>query len=207
MRRAKIICTLGPSSATPEIISDLMVAGLDVARLNFSHGTHETHRQTLELVRKAALDLGRPVAILADLQGPKIRVGKMAGGDPIQLDNGAELLLTADEVEGTPARIPHTYCPLHLDVSPGDRILLDDGRMELQVLGIEGDDVRCQVVVGGTLSDRKGMNLPGVALSTPSLTDKDRADLAFAAELGVDYLAISFVRHPEDVAQAQELEG
>ena len=207
MRRAKIVCTLGPSSASSEVISSLMTAGLDVARLNFSHGTHQTHRQTLELVREAALKLGRPVAILADLQGPKIRVGKMAGGVPIQLENGSELLLTAEEVEGTPQRVPHTYCPLHHDVNPGDRILLDDGRMELHVLGNEGEDVRCRVEVGGALSDRKGMNLPGVALSTPSLTDKDREDLALAVSLGVDYLAISFVRHPEDVAQAQELAG
>ena len=205
MRRAKIICTLGPSSATAEVISGLMDAGMDVARLNFSHGTHESHRQTLELVRKVARKRERPVAVLADLQGPKIRVGKMQDGKPVQLDRGSEVRLTTQDVVGTEAWIPHTYTPLHRDVSRGDRILLDDGRLELRVLGIEGEDVRCRVEVGGELSDRKGMNLPGVALSTPSLTEKDLKDLTLAVELEVDYLAISFVRCPEDVQKAQSL--
>ncbi len=205
MRRAKIICTLGPSSADAEVISSLMDAGLDVARLNFSHGTHESHRRTLELVRKVARKRERPVAVLADLQGPKIRVGKMQDGKPIQLERGNEVMLTAEEVVGTAGWIPHTYGPLHRDVGVGDRILLDDGRLELRVLGAEGKDVRCKVEVGGDLSDRKGMNLPGVALSTPSLTEKDLRDLTLAVELEVDYLAISFVRTPDDVRKAKSL--
>jgi pyruvate kinase len=207
MRRAKIVCTLGPASATGEVIGALIDAGLNVARLNFSHGTHEDHRSTFGLLRTEAQRRGQPVAILQDLQGPKIRVGKMKGGS-ISLKKGNQLILTTDDVEGTEERVPHSYCPLSKDVDPGDRILLDDGRLELEVLGTEGNaDVRCKVVVGGELSNRKGMNLPGVKLSTPALTDKDRADLAFGVELGVDYVAISFVRRPEDVAEAKELSG
>jgi pyruvate kinase len=207
MRRAKIVCTLGPASATSEVIGALIDAGLNVARLNFSHGTHEDHRSTFGLLRAEAKRRGQPVAILQDLQGPKIRVGKMKGGS-VSLIKGNQLVLTTDDVEGTAERVPHTYCPLPGDVGTGNRILLDDGRLELEVLGTEGNaDVRCKVVVGGDLENRKGMNLPGVKLSTPALTDKDRADLAFGVELGVDYVAISFVRRPEDVAQAKELSG
>jgi len=205
MRRAKIVCTLGPASATDEVIGALIDAGLNVARLNFSHGTHEDHRSTFDLLRAAAERRGTPVAILQDLQGPKIRVGKMEGGS-VSLVKGSQLLLTTEDVEGTAQRVPHTYRPLPKDVDPGDRILLDDGRLELEVLGAEGEaEVRCKVVVGGELSNRKGMNLPGVKLSTPALTDKDRADLAFGVELGVDFVAISFVRRPEDVAEAKAL--
>jgi pyruvate kinase len=207
MRRAKIVCTLGPASRSPEVIGQLMDAGLNVARLNFSHGSHEDHARTFKLVREQAERRGVPVAILQDLQGPKIRVRKMRGGS-VSLQKGRELVLTAEEIEGTAERVPHSYGPLARDVEPGDRILLDDGRLELSVKETDDkDEVRCEVVAGGELSDRKGMNLPGVKLSTAALTDKDRADLAFGVELGVDYVAISFVRRPEDVAEAKALAG
>ena len=207
MRRAKIVCTLGPSSCSTEMIGDLMEAGMNVARLNFSHGTHESHRQIFDLVRLTARARGLPIAVLADLQGPKIRVRRMADEGGINLERDTQVLLTAQDVKGTPGRIPHTYAPMHRDVAPGDRILLDDGRLELQVLASEGEDVRCRVVTGGSLTDRKGINLPGIALSTPCLTDKDKADLALALELGVGYVALSFVRRPEDIIEARLLAG
>ena len=204
MRRAKIVCTLGPASASKEMIGRLVGAGMDVARLNFSHGTHEDHRRTFGLVREVARERAQSIAILQDLQGPKIRVGHMQCG-AVELVAGRELELTIEKVEGTAELLPHTYEPLAQDVDPGDRILLDDGRLELEVLGAKAGRVSCRVVAGGTLTDRKGMNLPGVKLSTPALTEKDRRDLAFGVELGVDYVALSFVRRPEDVQEAKDL--
>jgi len=188
------------------MIGKLIDAGLNVARLNFSHGAHADHRRTYDRVREVAAEKGVPVAILQDLQGPKIRVGKMQGG-AVELVSGREVWLTTEAVEGTAELIPHTYEPLARDTEVGDRILLDDGRLELEVLGTTGARVQCRVVVGGTLSDHKGMNLPGVKLSTPALTDKDREDLDFGVDLGVDYIALSFVRRPEDVMEAKELAG
>ncbi len=205
MRRAKIVCTLGPASSTAEQIEALVSAGMDCARLNFSHGTHETHRATAKLVRAAARKMRRPVAILGDLCGPKMRVGHFASG-PIELVEGARFTLTTREVPGDGSEVSHSYEPLPRDVSPGDAILLDDGLRALRVVSTTDTDVVCEVEVGGVLSDRKGMNLPGADLSTPALTDKDRRDLVFAVEeLKVDFLALSFVRGPEDVKQAQAL--
>ena len=178
---------------------------MDCARLNFSHGTHETHAQTAALVRGAAQKLRRPVAILADLCGPKMRVGRFANG-PIELVEGARFTLTSRDVPGDESEVSQSYEPLPRDVKPGDSILLDDGLRSLRVVETTETDVVCEVEVGGTLSDRKGMNVPGANLSTPALTDKDRRDLQFAVrELKVDYLALSFVRNPEDVLQAQAL--
>ena len=205
MRRAKIVCTLGPSSSTPESIEALVVAGMDCARLNFSHGTHESHRATAELVRAAAAKLRRPIAILGDLCGPKMRIGRFADG-PVLLEEGARFTLTSREVPGNVDEVSHSYEPLPRDVTVGDRLLLDDGLLGLRVVETKDQDVVCVVEVGGTLSDRKGINVPGVALSTPALTEKDKVDLAFAVgELGVDYLALSFVRTADDVRQAQAL--
>ena len=206
MRRAKIVCTLGPATSEREAILSLMDAGMNVARQNFSHGTHDDHRRIFALVRQAAEERGQPVAVLQDLQGPKIRAGRMKSG-PIQLDTGAEVTITTRQVEGTDGIFSCSYAELPGDVEPGDRILCDDGRLELEVLGSGGEETRCKVVVGGELSDRKGINLPGVKLSTPSLTEKDRRDLELGVELGVDYVAISFVRSPADVALAKELAG
>ncbi len=204
MRRAKIVCTLGPASRERPVIEELIRAGLDVARLNFSHGTHEEHRRLFATVREAADRLGKPVAVLQDLQGPKIRVGRLRGGT-VRLSAGQEVTLTAEAVEGTAERIPCSYAALPRDVTPGDRVLLDDGRLELRVLRGGETEARCRVMVGGELSDHKGINLPGVKVSTPSLTDKDRADLALGVELGVDYVALSFVRQADDIRQARAL--
>ncbi|MCB9595696.1 MAG: pyruvate kinase [Sandaracinaceae bacterium] len=205
MRRAKIVCTLGPASNDAASIEALVEAGMDCARLNFSHGEHASHAATAKLVRDAAYKLKRPVAILADLCGPKMRCGKFANGS-IELVEGARFTLTTRDVLGDETIVSQSYEPLPRDVVPGDVILLDDGLRALKVVETTDTDVICVVETGGTLSDRKGINVPGANLSTPALTEKDRLDLEFAVEhLKVDYLALSFVRNPDDVRQAQQL--
>jgi pyruvate kinase len=205
MRRSKIVCTLGPATATGERIGALMDAGMDVARLNFSHGERDDHRRTYGLVRAEADKRGRAVAVLLDLQGPKIRIGRFAGGS-VELKPGDEFVITTDTaVQGDRHRVSTTYTNLPNDVSKGDRILLDDGYLSLTVTEVRDTEVVTVVVDGGTLKDRKGMNLPGVNVSAPALTDKDRADLAFGVALGVDYIALSFVRSPDDVLEAKRL--
>jgi pyruvate kinase len=206
VKRAKIVATLGPSSSDPDVVRALIEAGMNVARLNQSHGDTEHHRATVATVRAEAERAGAAVAILADLAGPKIRVGRMAGGCA-ELAGGARLTITTDDVLGTADRISTTYRALADDVRPGDPILLDDGLLRLEVEEVRGREVMTRVVVGGALKDRKGMNLPGTALSTPALTDKDRRDLEFALDAGVDYVALSFVRRPEDVLAAKRLAG
>jgi pyruvate kinase len=204
-RRTKIVATLGPATRTPERIAALLEAGVDVVRLNFSHGTPGEHEALYRLVRQQAAALGRPVAVIQDLQGPKIRVGALAGDRPLQLTAGQEVLLTAEPgAIGHDGLVPITYERLPHDVRPGDRILLDDGLLELRVLASEPPRVRALVVHGGPLGPHKGVNLPGVPLSAPALTDKDRADLALGLALGVDYVALSFVREPEDIALARK---
>ena len=207
MRRTKIVCTLGPASATEEVIDQLVAAGMDCARLNFSHGDHAQHAEMARKVRAAAGRARRPLAILADLCGPKMRVGRFAEGS-VQLEEGQPFTLTTKDVDGDVNGCSVSYEALPDDATEGDAILLDDGLLRLRVTGTEGHEVRTVVEVGGKLSDRKGLNLPGVDLSTPALTDKDRADLEFAVgELKVDFVALSFVRHPEDVEQAKRLAG
>lgn len=180
---------------------------MDCARLNFSHADHEWHARTAARVREAAARARRPLAILADLSGPKMRVGEIEGGS-VQLIEGRRITLTTREVRGTADEVSVSYEALPREVGPGDCVLLDDGLLRLRVIQTDGTDVVCEVEVGGPLSDHKGINLPGVHLSTPALTDKDRVDLRFAVdELHVDYVALSFVRHPADVLQAKELAG
>jgi pyruvate kinase len=186
------------------MIRSLIEEGLDVARLNFSHGEHEMHAQTLRAIREASVAVGRSVAILQDLQGPKVRVGTFASG-AIVLDPGQQFTLTTRELVGDAKVVSTTYKPLPRDVKPGDQILLDDGLMQLEVVKVDGEDVVTRVVTGGTLKNRKGMNLPGVRLSTPALTEKDKKDLAFGLELGVDFVALSFVREPADILEARQL--
>lgn len=203
-RRTKIVATLGPASSDAETVRRLVEAGVDVFRLNMSHGDHAGHEATYRIVRAAARELGVGVAVLADLCGPKIRAGRFPGG-AVELEEGARVTVTTRDVEGAPDRIPTAYEALPRDVTPGDRILLDDGNLELRVEETDGaSEVVCAVVVGGLLKDRKGINLPGVAVSAPSLTGKDREDARFALELGVDFLALSFVRRPEDVRELRE---
>ncbi len=197
-RHTKIVATVGPASDNEERLYQLMEAGADVFRLNFSHGDHQKKTEIIRHIRTLSKKRQRAVAILGDLQGPKIRTGVMAGG-AMELKSGEEVTITTRQVEGSGHLIPTSYRQLPQDVCPGDRILLDDGLLELEVLGSEGDDVSCRVVVGGILKDRKGINLPGVKVSAPSLTEKDIEDLEFCISAGVDYVALSFVRTAEDV--------
>jgi pyruvate kinase len=205
MRRTKIVCTLGPASNTVERIRALVDAGMDCARLNFSHGDHKDHAFVAKTLREVAARAGRPLAILADLSGPKMRIGRFPGG-PIELVNGKPFILTTRNIPGDENIVSVTYKPLPRDVRPGEPILLDDGLLQLRVERVDGEDVHTVVEIGGTLSNNKGLNMPGSALSAPALTEKDKLDAAFAVnEVKVDYLALSFVRTPDDVSQAQAL--
>lgn len=205
MRRTKIVCTIGPATNSEERLEALIRAGMNVARLNFSHGKQEEHAAVIARIRAIATRLGCPIAILQDLQGPKIRVGSLQDGKPIQLIDQTEVTITNRPVAGDAQTIPTTYKALPQDVKPGDRILLDDGLMELRVQGATESDVHCQVIHGGLLKEHKGINLPGVTVSAPALTEKDREDLRFGIMHGVDYIALSFVRKPEDVLEARKL--
>ena len=202
-RRAKIVCTLGPASRTPEMIYSLLVAGMSVVRLNFSHGTHDEHASTIEAVRACTARLERPTSILADMSGPKIRTGTLLEGKPVTLVAGERFRITTEEIEGTAERVSTTYGGLADEVRKGDRILLSDGLIELRVAGTRANDVITTVVNGGELGEHKGINLPGVKLKAPSLTPKDRKDLRFALKHGANYIAISFVRTAADVVAAK----
>ncbi len=204
-RRTRIVATLGPASSSDEVIEKLIIAGVDVFRLNFSHGVHEGHGQNIERVRRIAHQLGRHTAILADLCGPKFRVGTFEGG-VIELKTGDTVTVTTRNVVGTATLIPSQYVELAEDIKAGDRILLDDGKLEMKVLETDKKtEVKVLVVQGGKLKDKKGMNLPGVDVSTPAVTDKDKADAIFAASKGVDFLALSFVRSDQDVKILRDL--
>jgi pyruvate kinase len=203
-RRVKIVCTMGPATASPERIRGLVEAGMDVARLNFSHGSHEDHQKMYELVREAANECGRAVAVLADLQGPKIRLGRFADG-PYEWRTGDIVTITSDDIVGTADRVSCTYRKLPQEVRVGDRLLIDDGRVAIEVLGVEGNDIRSLVVEGGPVSNNKGVSLPNVAVSVPAMSEKDEEDLRFALGLGVDLIALSFVRSPDDIKLVHQI--
>jgi pyruvate kinase len=204
-RRTKIVCTIGPASRDPERLKELVLSGLDVARLNFSHGDHLEHSENIRRVRAVAEQVGRPITILADLQGPKLRVGKMVAGGVV-LEAGSEATLTTEPAVGQdPSALPVQYRGLPRAVRSGDRVLLDDGLLELRVLSTTRTTVRCRVLVGGVLSSNKGMNLPRAPQDIPSITQKDRADLAFALKEGVDWVALSFVRSAKEVIDLKRL--
>ncbi len=198
-RRAKIVATLGPACSTPEIFRQLVRAGLDVARLNFSHGTHAQKAELIRMVRAVSKEEGKPICILADLQGPKIRTGKLKGHKPVQLVAGKRFTITPREIEGTAALVGTTFKTLAENLEPGSRILLSDGLIELRVEKVNGVDVVCEIINGGTLGENKGINLPGIPVKVPSLTEKDEEDLIFAIGQGVDTVAVSFVRTADDV--------
>lgn len=204
MARAKIVCTLGPSTSSKETIRQLVDAGMSVARLNMSHGSHADHRKSYELVRQASDEVGNAVAVLADLQGPKIRLETFADGE-VTLEDGARFTITTQDVEGDAERCGTTYAGLPGDVAAGDPILIDDGKVRLKVVEVDGDDVVTEVVVGGRVSDHKGINLPGVAVSVPALSEKDEEDLRFALRMSVDFIALSFVRSASDVDRVREI--
>jgi pyruvate kinase len=201
-RRTRIVATVGPSCADAEVLRRLVQAGVDIFRLNLSHGSHSDHKLAFERIR--SVSQGSAVAVLADLCGPRIRVGPLASGR-IDLHSGETVVVTTRDVEGGPGLIPSRYEALARDVHPGDRILLDDGLLELRVESAADPEVICRVIHGGVLKERKGMNLPGVNVSAPALTEKDREDARFALALGVDFLALSFVRRPADVEDLKNL--
>lgn len=202
-RRAKIVCTIGPASHSERMIRLLMRAGMDVARLNFSHGTHAEHARVIRRLRKVAAAEARTIAILQDLQGPKIRTGRLKAGKPVLLKPGAHVMITPRDVPGTESVIATTFPNLADEVAPGSRILLSDGKLSLLVLAIHGRDVECEVIDGGSLSEHQGINIPGSVASLPSLTEKDYKDLAFGLNHGIDMVAISFVRTANDVMEAK----
>jgi pyruvate kinase len=205
LRRAKIICTIGPACDSEEMIRDLMRMGMDVARLNFSHGTHPEHARRIQRLRRAARHLKRTICILQDLQGPKIRTGRLKDGIPVLLKTGSLLTITPRKVEGTAELISTDFAGLAREVEPGARVLLSDGRIELKVRSIHGEDVECEVLNGGSLGEQQGINLPGAAVAIPALTEKDKLDLKFGLKHGVDVIALSFVRSAEDIRNAKSL--
>ncbi len=204
LQHTKILCTLGPATATPDRIREMILAGADAIRLNFSHSTHETHRKLYEMVRTVSAELERQVPIIQDLQGPKIRVGALPDG-PVLLRPATTVILTTASVKSGDERIPVGYKKLAGEVHKGDLILLDDGLIALRVEETNGRDIACKVINGGLLKEHKGINLPNVVISEPSLTAKDRRDLLFGLQLGVDYVALSFVRSAADIVGLRKL--
>jgi pyruvate kinase len=204
-RRAKIICTIGPACHSEAAMRDLLRLGMDVARLNFSHGTHEDHARNIERLRVAAEKENRTVCILQDLQGPKIRTGRLERHEPIELKSGSTVIITPRDINGSPTRISTTFPDLAREVTTGARILLRDGLIELRVRTVRGKDVVCDVLNGGSLGEHQGINLPGTALSIPALTAKDRKDLEFGIKHGVDAVALSFVRSAADVNMVRQI--
>jgi len=202
-RQAKIVCTIGPASDTEEMMRELMLRGMNVARLNFSHGSHEDHARVIRRLRKVSRELERTICILQDLQGPKIRTGRLKDRTPIVLEKGRSVTITAKDIMGTAELISTTYQGLARDVKPGEHILLSDGRIELIVRQVSGGDVICEALNGGTLGEHQGINLPGTNVSIPSLTGKDEKDLAFGLKHAVDAVAISFVRTADDIVRAR----
>ncbi len=205
MRKAKIVATIGPATWSMERLGQLVAAGVDMIRVNMSHGSHESHARIIANARQAAADQNRPLAILLDLSGPKIRTGRLRDGNPVQLEAGQMLKLTTRDVVGDSSIVSTGYQHLPNDVNPGDRILFADGLIELRVEQVSAPEIVCQVINGGLLGENKGINLPGVRLSAPSLTEKDRADLSFGLEQAVDYVALSFVRSARDCIGAKTL--
>ncbi|MEM6714471.1 MAG: pyruvate kinase, partial [Cyanobacteria bacterium P01_C01_bin.147] len=206
LRRTKIVATIGPATQKPEVLRSLIEAGATTLRLNFSHGTHEDHQRSVRLIRQVSFELNQPVGILQDLQGPKIRLGRFEDGS-IHLNKGDEFTLTSRSLPGTARISSVTYEPLAQEVPNGATILLDDGKVEMQVESVDQDqgELHCRVVVGGVLSNNKGVNFPGVYLSIKALTEKDKKDLVFGLGQGVDWVALSFVRNPQDVLEIKEL--
>jgi pyruvate kinase len=202
--KTKIVCTIGPATRDPEVLGRLVDAGMDVCRLNFSHGTHAEHAALIAAIREVAERKGRHIAILQDLAGPKIRTGDLADG-PVQLVPGAEIVLTSRDVPGDAREVGLTWSGLPRCLRPGDTVLLADGAMQLEVIEADETDARCRVVYGGELGSHKGINLPDRSIDPPILSDKDRADLAFGLEQGVDWVALSFVRHAGDVQETKKL--
>ena len=204
MRRAKIVATFGPAVSDYEKAKAIIEAGVDVARMNLSHGDHSVHEKVFATIRKAAAEVGKPVGILVDLQGPKIRLGRFKN-DREKIATGGTFTITVDDVEGTESICSTTYKGLVGDVKVGDPILIDDGRLSLRVKSVEGNNVVCDIEIGGPISNNKGINLPGVAVNVPALSEKDEDDLRWALKLGADMVALSFVRNAKDIVRVHEI--
>lgn len=204
MRKTKIVCTIGPASEQPEVLKELILAGCDVARLNFSHGTHEEHALRIKRIREVSQELGKDVAILLDTKGPEIRTIDVVNG-AVELIPGEEIILTTEEILGDAKRVSITYKGLPEDVEKGTRILIDDGNLELVVEKVEGTEIYCRIITGGILKNHKGVNVPGVKVRLPGITEKDAEDILFGIEQGIDFIAASFVRKAEDIYEIRKI--
>lgn len=198
MRKTKIICTIGPASNNPETVRELIRSGMNVARLNFSHGDHAYHQNSIDLIKQAREELNAPVAILLDTKGPEIRLGNFKNG-AVKLKKGADFTLTAEKIEGDETRCSVTYEDLPMQLKPGNRVLLDDGRLRLEVTAVQGKEITCKVLVGGEISNHKGVNIPNIHLDLKYISEADAKDLIFGIENDVDFVAASFVRCKEDL--------
>ena len=205
MKKTKIVCTMGPQENDIDLLSRMIEAGMDVARFNFSHGTHEEQAERMESVRKARERTGRPIAMLLDTKGPEIRTGLLVDHKKVTLEAGKEIILTTEDIEGTAEKVSITYKKLYEDVKAGDTILVDDGLMELRVKEIAGEDIICEIINGGELSERKGCNVPGVRTQLPAITDKDIEDIVWGIGQGFDVIAASFIRDAAGVYQIKDL--
>ncbi|MGM0471221.1 MAG: pyruvate kinase [Bacillota bacterium] len=205
MRRTKIVCTIGPASDDSEILSSLIDSGMDVARMNFSHGNHEEHQERINQVRDLAAQKGRPVAILLDTKGPEIRTGRLKDNQPVELEKGQEFVITTEDIMGDSNRVSISYQDLPSDVEPGGKLLIDDGLIELEINEVTKQEVSCIVINGGELGAHKGVNLPGVAVNLPAITEKDIADIKFGIEEDVDFIAASFIRKAADVLEIKRI--
>jgi len=204
MRKTKIVCTLGPASNDKETLLEMAEKGMDVARFNFSHGDHQEHKHRMDLIKEIEQELGRPLGIMLDTKGPEIRTGELAA-DEVELKQDDRIILTTEKVEGTADKVTVQYDKLPEDVKQGNMILVDDGLIELEVEKVEGAEVFCRIVNGGTLGSRKGVNLPGVNVQLPALTEKDRKDIRFGVDQGIHFVAASFVRKASDVIEIRKL--
>lgn len=204
-KKTKIVCTMGPATESDDVLRSLIEEGMNVARFNFSHGSHEYHRKNIERVRAISEELKIPVAIMLDTKGPEIRTGELAGGEPVALETGATVVVTSEEIAGTAEKFTIDYAGLPSEVEPGSRILIDDGLIELEVVSEYGPEITCTVVNGGELGEHKGVNVPNVEVGLPSVTEQDRADIMFGCELGIDAVAASFIRNAAAVEEIREL--
>ena len=205
MKKTKIICTMGPTTNDREVVKKLAENGMDIARFNFSHGSHEEQKERMDMIKSVREEVGRPIAILLDTKGPEIRTGLLKGGNKVTLEEGQKFVLTTEEIEGTNEKVSITYDGLAEDVEIGKRILIDDGLIELEVKNIINTDIICTVINGGELGQRKGVNVPNVPVRLPALTQKDREDIIFGVEQGVDFIAASFVRSAEGILEIKAL--
>ena len=205
MKKTKIICTMGPTTSEREVVLQLAENGMDIARFNFSHGSHEEQKARMDMIKSVRKEVGRPIAILLDTKGPEIRTGLLKDGQKVTLVEGQEFVLTTEQIEGDNTRVSITYDGLAEDVEPGKKILIDDGLIELEIKAIEGTEIICSVINGGDLGQRKGVNVPNVPVRLPAITEKDKEDIIFGISQDVDFIAASFVRNADAILEIKKL--